>query len=464
MTRKPKQEVDLTARPLLGKIIRFSLPLILTGLLQLLYNATDMVVVGRFAGETAMAAVGSTGSLINLVTNLFIGLGVGALAAMSRWVGAKNPERADRVVHTAVAVSLIGGVAVAIFGFFMSRILLEAMGSPENVLGQSALYLKIYFLGMPVTLLYNFGGSILRACGDTKRPLLFLAASGVVNVALDLIAVAWLKMGVAGAAVATVSAQATSCALVIVCLMRRKGYGHFSWRKLRIDKGALKDIVGVGLPAGIQSTIFSLSNVIIQSSINSFGDIAMAGNAAAGNIEGFVYVAMNAVAQSCLTFTGQNYGAHKPENMTLALWQSLGLVTVVGLVLGLGVYFAGNLLLGIYNPNPQVIAFGLERLSIICTMYFMCGVMETLVGSLRGMGSSVVPMLTSIAGVVGVRIVYIYTVFRAYHSLLVLYLSYPVSWLFTCLVHTICLIVVRKKVFRRLMAKQRQIENTAQDV
>ena len=450
MKRKIRQEEDLTTRPLLGKMIRFSLPLILTGLLQLLYSATDMVVVGRFAGETAMAAVGSTGALVNLVTNLFIGLGVGALAAMSRWVGARNERRADGVVHTAVALSLIGGVVVAVFGFFMSRILLEAMDSPANVLPQSTLYLQIYFLGMPVTLLYNFGGSIMRACGDTKRPLLFLAAAGVVNVGLDLIAVVWLKMGVAGAAIATVAAQATACALVVICLMRRKGYGQFRWRKLRLEKAAVKDIIGVGLPAGIQSTIFSLSNVLIQSSINAFGDIAMAGNAAAGNVEGFVYVAMNAVAQSCLTFTGQNYGAHKPENMTLALWQALGLATVVGLVLGLGVYFAGNFLLGIYNSNPEVIAYGLERLSVICTCYLLCGILETLASSLRGMGSSIVPMAMSILGVVGVRIVYIYTVFRAYHTLLVLYLSYPVSWLFTCIAHMVCLLLVRKRVYRRL--------------
>lgn len=451
---KTKKEVDLTTRPLFGKILKFSLPLIMTGLLQLLYNATDIIVVGQYAGETAMAAVGSTGALVNLVTNLFIGLSIGALAAMSRWVGARNEERADNVVHTAVTVSVIGGFAVGIFGFFMSKLLLQAMDSPENVLPQSALYLKIYFCGMPFNLLYNFGGSILRACGDTRRPLIFLVVSGAANVVLDIVAVAVMKMGVAGAAIATVTAQVVSCVLVTACLMRKKGYGHFSIKRMKLEGNALKDIVRIGLPAGIQSTIFSLSNVIIQSSINSFGEIAMAGNAAAANLEGFVYVSMNSVAQSCLTFTGQNYGAEKPENMSLALWQSLGLVTAVGLVLGLAAYFAGGVLLKVYNANPDVIAFGLERLSIIGTTYFLCGIMETLVGSLRGMGHSILPMGVSIAGVVGVRLVWIYTIFAFRHSLLMLYISYPVSWIFTSAVHFVSLMIVKRKVFRELRSRR----------
>lgn len=416
-----------------------------------------MAVVGRFSGESgeqAMAAIGSTGALVNLITNLFLGLGVGVLAAMSRWVGAKNEARADNIVHTAVPVGLIGGVLVGVFGFFMSGIMLDWMGTPDSVLPLSSLYLKIYFIGMPVMSLYNFGASIMRAYGDTKRPLLFLIGAGVINVALDFIAVAWLKMGVAGAAVATVSAQATACILTLICLMRRKGVGHFSWKRLRLEKSALKEIVGIGLPAGVQGTIFSLSNVVIQSSINGFGDIAMAGNAAASNIEGFVYVAMNAVSQSCLTFTGQNYGAHKAENIKLVLWQSLGIVTVVGLVLGFGVWLAADPLLAVFNNNPEVIAYGAERLMIICTTYFLCGVMEVLVGSLRGMGSSILPMLVSIFGVVGIRILYVYTIFRTWHSLLILYISYPVSWVITCLVHSVCLLFVRRKVFRNIRAAQ----------
>lgn len=416
-----------------------------------------MAVVGRFSGENgeqAMAAIGSTGALVNLITNLFLGLGVGVLAAMSRWVGAKNEARADNIVHTAVPVGLIGGVLVGVFGFFMSGVMLDWMGTPDNVLPLSSLYLKIYFIGMPVMSLYNFGASIMRAYGDTKRPLLFLIGAGVINVALDFIAVAWLKMGVAGAAVATVSAQATACILTLICLMRRKGVGHFSWKRLRLEKSALKEIVGIGLPAGVQGTIFSLSNVVIQSSINGFGDIAMAGNAAASNIEGFVYVAMNAVSQSCLTFTGQNYGAHKAENIKLVLWQSLGIVTVVGLVLGFGVWLAADPLLAVFNKNPEVIAYGAERLMVICTTYFLCGVMEVLVGSLRGMGSSILPMLVSIFGVVGIRILYVYTVFRTWHSLLILYISYPVSWVITCLVHSVCLLFVRRKVFRNIRTAQ----------
>ena len=453
MEKTARKQMDMCERPLLGKIIAFSLPLVATGILQLLYNAADIIVVGQFAGHAAMAAVGSTGSLVNLITNLFIGLSIGALSAMSRRVGARDEARADDIVHTAVPVSLIGGVIVGVFGFFASPWLLRLMRSPENVLPMSALYLKIYFAGMPFMTLYNFGASILRACGDTRRPLVILTVAGLVNVGLNYALVAWADMGVAGVAIGTTASQFLSAVAVLFVLARRKGFGHFSWRKMRIRGRALAEMVRIGLPAGIQGTIFSVSNVIIQSSINSFGDIAMAGNAAASNIENFVYISMNAVSQACLTFTAQNYGARKPGNMRLVLGQCVAIVAALGLIMGGAVFLAARPLLSVYNADPEVIDYGVERMSVIVTTYCLCGIMEAAVGALRGMGRSVLPMIVSVVGVCGVRILWIYTLFAAERELLMLYLSYPVSWLITIAMHFACYFAVRRRAERRIRAE-----------
>lgn len=460
-SEKKKSAADLTTRPLLKKTILFALPLVLTSVLQLLYNAADIIVLGRWAGEeseAAVAAVGSTGALINLVTNLFIGLSVGALATVARFVGARDDEKVSKSVHTAVTVSVIGGFLVGVLGFFLSGTLLRLMDTPSGVLSLSSLYLKIYFCGMPFNLLYNFGASILRASGDTRRPLIALAVAGVVNIALNVVTVAALDMSVAGVGIATTAAQAVSAAGVVIALLRRKDAVRLRLKKLRIHKAALVDIVKIGLPAGIQGTVFSLSNVIIQSSINGFGQVAMAGNAAAANIEGFVYVAMNSVAQACLTVAGQNYGAAKPENIDISLAQCLALVCGVGLFMGVGAYLLAKPLLGLYGTSGDALAYGVGRMRVVCTLYFLCGVMETVVGALRGIGRSTLPMAVSIAGVVGVRILWIYTLFRAKHTLFMLYVSYPVSWLFTLAVHFVCYFVVRKKTFARLRAMR---ENAA---
>lgn len=463
-----KKNADFCKRPLFLKIVKFSLPLILTGILQLLYNAADIIVVGRFAGKEAMAAVGSTGALINLITNLFLGLSVGALSAMSRWVGARNPEKASKVQHTAVLISVVGGVVIGLVGFFISSYLLKLMQTPDTVLPLSTLYLKIYFLGMPFNLLYNFGSSIMRACGDTQRPLMFLAFAGLVNVGLNLLLVIVFRMSVAGVAIATVSAQAISSVLVVIWLGKGKRYPKLSFKKLRLHKNELMEIIKIGLPAGIQGTIFSLSNVLIQSSINFFGDVAMAGNAAAANIEGFVYVSMNSVSQACLTFVGQNYGADRHENINLILFQCVLFVTAVGLVMGSLVYLLGKPLCAVYNTDPEVIAFGVERLLFISVPYCLCGIMEVLVGALRGIGHSLVPMLVSVAGVCGLRIVWVYTVFAAVKTLPMLYLSYPISWLATAAIHFICYLFVSRKVIRemkrRRMQKELMEKNTALSV
>lgn len=436
------------------------MPLVFTSVLQLLYSAADIVVLGQWASpnpavrEAAVGAVGSTGALINLITNLFIGLSVGALAVVARFVGARDGEKVSRSVHTAVLVSVIGGFIVGVFGFFASGVMLEWMNTPEAVLPLSALYLKIYFCGMPFNLLYNFGASILRACGDTKRPLIVLALAGVANIGLNILTVAGLKMSVAGVGVATTVAQAISAAGVVIALMRRRDAARLTFKKLRIHKAAFWDIIKIGLPAGVQGTVFSVSNVVIQSSINGFGETAVAGNATAANIEGFVYVAMNSVAQACLTVVGQNYGAGKPENIDLSLVQCLLLVTGVGLVFGIGAWLGGGFLLGLYGSEGAALEYGIERMKIICVMYFMCGVMDTLVGALRGIGSSLVPMLVSVFGVVGVRILWIFTVFGKYHTLTVLYISYPVSWFITLSVHLVCYLVLRKKKFAQLRGQR----------
>ncbi len=459
---KPKKApVDLCTRPLLKKTVLFALPLVLTSVLQLLYNAADIIVLGRWAGdesEAAVGAVGSTGALINLITNLFIGLSVGALAIVARYVGARDNDKIQKSVHTSLIVSVIGGVAVGILGFFLSGSMLKLMNTPENVLPLSALYLKIYFCGMPFNLLYNFGANVLRACGDTRRPLIILALSGIVNIALNILTVACFKMSVAGVGVATTAAQAVSAAGVIIALLLRRDAAKLVFKKLRIHKASLIDIIKIGLPAGIQGTVFSFSNVIIQSSINGFGDVAVTGNATAANIEGFVYVAMNAVAQSCLTVAGQNYGAAKSENIDLTLMQCLVLASGVGLVLGVGAYLLATPLLKLYGIGGDALSYGAERMSIVCTFYFMCGIMEVLVGVLRGIGRSVMPMIVSVLGVVGVRILWIYTVFEVRHTLIMLYISYPVSWLFTLAVHLICYLAVRKKTFARLNAMRETAE------
>lgn len=450
---KKKREIDMCSRPLLGKIFLFSLPIMATGILQLLYNASDIITLGQFASDNSAGAVGSTSSLINLITNLFLGLSVGACTAAARWIGAKNEERLDRVVHTAILVSLIGGVFLAVFGVLMARNLLLLMDVPQDsVLPLSTLYLQIYFAGMPFNLLYNFGSSLCRARGDSKYPLFFLCAAGVSNVGLNIFFVVVCKMDVAGVALGTVIAQVISSALVLTHLMRLKGHCKVSLRRLRLYKDALGDILRIGLPAGLQGCIFSLSNVVIQSSINSFGETAITANADAANIEGFVYTCMNAVSQACLTFTGQNFGARNKKNIDAVLLDSLLVVTAIGLAIGFTAFFAGTFFLSIYTKSDEVIRLGMERISVICTTYCLCGIMEVLVGSMRGIGHSVLPMLVSVGGVCGLRIVYIFTFFAAHRTLFNLYLSYPISWIVTILAHTVCLIFARRKEFRRMGA------------
>ena len=445
------RSADLTSGPMLQKIILFSVPLAASSILQLLFNAADVVVVGRFAGSTALAAVGSNGSLINLLVNLFVGLSLGANVVAARCFGARDEKGVQDTVHTAVALGLVSGVLLAVVGFCAARGLLELMSCPEDVIGLSALYLKIYFIGMPMTMLYNFSSALLRAVGDTKRPLYCLAAAGIINVVLNLVFVIGFSMSVAGVALATIISQTVSALLVTGMLVREKGALRLDLRRLAFHAGTLKQILLIGLPAGLQSTVFSLSNVVIQSSINSFGSTVMAGSAAANNIENFVYQAMNAFYQTNLTFTGQNYGAGECKRVDKSLFYCQGFVILTGLILGNLAYFFGHPLVSIYNSDEAVIQQGIIRLGYIARTYALCGIMDTMVGSLRGLGYSIVPMVVSLIGACGLRIVWIFTIFRVWHSLESLYASYPITWGLAALCDVLCFFLV----FRHLRQKQR---------
>lgn len=445
-----KKEMDMCEGPLAGKILRYTLPLALSGILQLCFNAADMIVVGRYSSGEALAAVGSTGALINLIINVFMGLSVGVSVCVAHAWGAKNKESVRQIVHTAMLTSIIAGMIVLLIGFFGCRTFLTWMGTPDNVIDLSTTYMKIYFLGMPACMVYNFGASILRSIGDTKRPLLFLVIAGVVNVLLNMFTVILLHMGVAGVAVATAASQVVSAALVVVFLMRRQDSCRLVLRHLRIYPDKLLSIVRVGLPAGLQGAVFSISNVLIQSSINSFGSVAMEGNTAASNLEGFIYNAMNAFYHSALTFTGQNLGARKPERIPRILLTTIALSMSISLTLSGLMYVFREPLLALYRPGaPEVLAYGSLRMSIIVLTYFLCGVMDVFTGSLRGMGASLTPMLISLMGACVTRVIWIYTVFAANPTLQVLYLCYPVSWLFTICMQIVAFIVIRHNVQKR---------------
>lgn len=445
-SRSKSYEIDMCNGPLLPKILVFSIPLMLSGILQLLFNAADIVVVGRYTGNEALAAVGSTGALINLLVNLFIGLSVGVNVMVAKYYGARREEDIHDTVHTAILIAVLAGAVLTIVGILLARPLLTLMGTPGDVIGGATSYMQIYFCGMIGTLVYNFGGAVLRGVGDTRRPLYILFAAGVVNVIFNLIFVIYFEMGVAGTAVATAISQFLSAGLILYCLAKSDASYRFQIKDLCIDARKLKEMAGIGIPAGMQGAVFSISNVLIQSSVNSFGSVAMAGNTAAANIEGFVYVAMNTFHQSALSFTSQNFGSHQFKRIQKVAWLSLGMVTVTGMVLGMGAYLAGNQLLLIYTSDAEVISYGVLRMGIICAPYFLCGIMDVMSGCLRGLGHSVLAMVVSMLGACGLRILWIYTVFAMSPRLEVLFLSYPVTWTVTFLVHMICFTVVMRRL------------------
>ena len=450
--KKPGYSIDMVNGPLAGKLLLFALPLMLSSLLQLLFNAADVVVVGRYAGKEALAAVGSNGSLINLLVNLFIGFSVGANVVVARDLGAGREEDVGKSVHTSVTLSLISGVVLMAAGTILARQLLVWTASPAEVIGLATVYLRIYFCGMPANMLYNFGAAILRAQGDTRRPLYFLSIAGVTNVALNLLFVIVLEMSVAGVALATIISQYISALLVLQCLIRDKGALRLDLKKQGLDKRVIIRICQVGLPAGFQGIVFSLSNVVIQSSINSFNSTAIvAGSSTSSNIEGFVYTGMNAIYQTCLTFTSQNYGAGKCRRVDRTLLLCLGYVTAIGLALGNLAVFLGPQLASIYAPGePEVVAQAVLRLQYVCSLYFLCGIMDTMVGVLRGLGYSVVPMVVSMVGACVTRLVWVATIFQVYRSPEVLYLSYPVSWTITLTVHILFFLFIRRHAYAKV--------------
>ena len=434
----------------MDKLISFSLPLMLSSVLQLMFNAVDIIVVGRFSGSQALAAVGSTTALINIFTNLFIGISLGANVLAARYYAAGRNKEMSETVHTAITLALISGVIMAFVGLIFAKGALELMGTPEDVIRLSTLYMRIYFLGMPFFMLYNYGAAILRAVGDTKRPLIFLIISGCANAVLNMTLVIIFHLGVAGVAIGTVISQMISCVLVLRCLYRSEGSYQLRFSKLSIKSAYLKPIFQVGIPAGIQSTVINFSNALLQSSVNSFGSTAMAGYTAANNVLGFLYVSVNAITQACMSFTSQNYGVGKYKRMDRVLFDCLILTVGVAGVLGGGAYLFGAQIMRIYTQDPEVIACGLEILAITTVPYFLCGIMDLFPGALRGMGYSAVPMILSVIGTVGTRIFWIFVAFPQHRSLYFLFISYPGSWAATIVMQVICFYFVRKRCIKNI--------------
>ncbi len=436
--------------PIVSRMLLFTGPLVLSSVLQLLFNAADVVVVGKYAGDNSLAAVGSVGPLINLFVALFMGLSIGSNVLAAHAYGSRNDIQMTKTVHTSMLVSLISGLILAAAGFFFTGQILVWMNSPAETLPLATLYLKIYFLGMPASMVYNFGSAILRAVGDTRRPMYYLTAAGIINVILNLVFVINLKMDVAGVATATVISQVISAVLVVMCLMRESGSLRLDVRLLRIDRGILIKIIRIGLPASFQGMLFSLSNVIIQSSVNSFGATVVAGNSAAQNIEGFVYVSMNAFYQACISFVSANVGARKNDRINRILVRAEICVIVTGMLLGGYAYLDAHRLISLYSNSEAVIEAGKIRMMYVSLPYFLCGMMDVMVGALRGLGYAILPMIVSLIGACGLRLLWIFTLFQtpSFHETRYLYITYPVSWTVTFLIHVICYIIVKRKFDR----------------
>lgn len=457
MTNNLKQkryEVEMINGNIFKNMIKYCIPLMLTGILQLFYNAADLVVVSNFSNDpSALGAVGSTGSLTALIVNLFMGLSVGTNVLSARRFAVKDADGMNKVVHTSVLISVLIGVIVGTFGFISAKWLLDLMSNP---LPKAVTYIRIYFVGLPFMLLYNFSSSILRGIGDTKRPLFFLAISGLINVLLNLFFVIVCGLSVEGVALATVISQVVSCIMIMWCLIKTNESYRFRFKDLKIHKKELIGMLKIGLPAGIQSSLFSISNVLIQSSINKFGEAVMNGNTAANSLDGFVYTGMNSVYHASIAFTSQNVAAKKKDNLNKVLLYALLLVFIVGITLGGGFYLFGNTLLKIYTQDPFEISVGYLKMAYLCLPYFLFGLMDVVSGSIRGMGNSLVPMITSIIGVCLIRVLWIYFVFNPntnftdYKDLSILFISYPVSWIATLIAHLITYIIVSKKVKEKM--------------
>lgn len=450
---KKNYEIDMCNGRILGKMLRFAMPLMLSSMLQLLFNAADLVVIGKYGKEYGVSAVGSNAALINLLTNLFIGLSVGTNVLVARYYGAKNQEELSETVHTSMLLSLISGLVLTVVGVIFARDFLALMKVPDEVIGLGTTYLRIYFLGMPAMMVYNFGGAILRATGDTKRPLYFLMAAGVINVGLNLLLVIVCGLDVAGVGIATVVSQTISATLIVICLLQNKGAIRLELSKLRITKAKLSDILKIGVPAGLQGVIFALSNVVIQSSVNLFGPDVIDGNSAAQNIEGFVYFSMNAFHHATLSFTSQNIGGRRYDRVGKILLRGQLCAIVSGLIVGYSAIFAGKFLLSFYVDSLTAIDAGITRLKIISGTYILCGIMDVMVGSIRGIGYTILPTIVSLIGACALRLLWLATVFQisTYHTINTVYMSYPITWSVTIIAHVICYVIIKRKnpIFRK---------------
>lgn len=449
MADAKRYDIDMVNGPLAPKIIKFALPFMAATIIQLLFNAADVVVVGKFAGDVSQAAVSSTGSLINLLINLFLGLGVGVNVIVAQALGSGDRSRISAVVHTSVVVGVVAGAFLTVVGELFAPMLLRLMGSPDNVIGLSVLYLRVYFLGLPGALVYNFGSALLRARGDTKRPMYYLSIAGIINVVLNLIFVIFFRWDVAGVAAATAISKYVSAILVVWCLMQETGVMHLDPEKLKVDWAVLKDIARVGLPAGVQSSLFSLSNVTVQASVNSMGDIVMAGSGAAANIGGFVYTTGNAFYQAVMTFTSQNYGAGKTDRVDKVYRWCLLFGMLFPLVFGLAAYAIGPELLRLYTGDPRVIEQGMVRMLLVSNFYFLCAFQEVNAGVMRGLGYSITPMLVTLVGTCGLRITWVATVFQYFRTPMSLFIGYPVTWTVTGIAHLLSFLLVRRRAYAK---------------
>ncbi len=445
MTTNTRRSIDMTYGSLFPKLVAFTIPLIITNVLQLLYHAADMIVVGQFAGPQALSAVGSTGAISNLIVNCFTGLSVGAGVTISRYFGARDAENISKTLHTAIATAILGSLIAGVIGFTSSRFLLELMGSPPDVIDGATLYMRIYFIGMPFNLVYNFGAAMLRAVGDTKRPLKILSFAGVINVLLNLFFVVVLQISVAGVALATITSQAVSSFLVIKYFLKGETELALDIKKIKIHKEHFKKIISIGLPAGIQGSLFSLSNATIQSAVNSFGSIAVAGNVAGANIGGFLYTVMNCISQSVLTSSGQNIGAKNYKRAKSSIFYGASIVVLASVICGVFFYTFAEVLVGFYSSDPEVIAIGVSRLRLMSMFYVFCGFMDLTVGQLRGMGSSLPPTIISLIGVCLFRLIWVATIFPLYGTLISVYWSYPITWAITSFANFILYLFVAKR-------------------
>lgn len=446
MIKKATYSLDMTHGAIMPKLITFFIPLMISGALQLMFNAVDLIVVGNWAGSEALAAVGTTSALIGMFINLFMGVSMGANVVAARYIACDEKEKISATVHTSICVAITMGLVIMVFGILMAPTGLRLMDTPPDVMEQAVIYMRIYFCGMPFFMVYNYGAAILRASGDTKRPLYYLLFAGVINATMNMILVIFFHLGVAGVAFATIFSQMISCILVLQCLMKSRESYRLERKKLKIHADILKKIFAIGIPAGIQSTVISFSNVLLQSSVNSFGSIAMAGYTAANNLLGFHFTCIDAISQACMSFCSQNFAVRKMERVKKVIAECLILDVVVAFSLGGIVYLFGAQILGIYNSAPNVIMAGMKILNYTTLTYFICGFMNCLPGALRGLGYSTIPMILSVIGTVGTRIVWIYALFPHHRTLDFLFISYPASWLFTFALQSVCMVWVFRKI------------------